>query len=202
MKNRAQAAFIWRIWIPFGKILSWIPISNTISKGVSAFAFPLWWRESTDGISDWALCPQPNVSASLHHSAFDSASWTNYQNKQYQRILKTRASNRACTAKEAVWTIQELKTSLVYWKANVLPAKNPVYRTLQTRTNCIFEFLQEQTKQGKIKRLAACTSQTASPFGCLNSFQLKIWSLFLGSLHSGPAEVCLFVLAALKTGTF
>ena len=33
------------------------------------------------------------------------------------------------------------------------------------------------------KGLAACNSQTASPFGCLNNFYFKILSNFLGSLH-------------------
>ncbi|WP_419511743.1 hypothetical protein, partial [Hominenteromicrobium sp.] len=37
--------------------------------------------------------------------------------------------------------------------------------------------------QGKAKGLAACNSQTASPFGCLNNFYFEILSNFLGSLH-------------------
>ncbi|WP_418554060.1 hypothetical protein, partial [Hominenteromicrobium sp.] len=37
--------------------------------------------------------------------------------------------------------------------------------------------------QGKAKGLAACNSQTASPFGCLNNFYFRILSNFLGSLH-------------------
>ena len=39
--------------------------------------------------------------------------------------------------------------------------------------------------QGKAKGLAACNSQTASPFGCLNNFYFKILSNFWGSLHYG-----------------
>ena len=39
--------------------------------------------------------------------------------------------------------------------------------------------------QGKAKGLAACNSQTASPFGCLNNFDFKILSNFWGSLHYG-----------------
>uniref|UniRef100_UPI004027FD30 hypothetical protein n=1 Tax=Gemmiger formicilis TaxID=745368 RepID=UPI004027FD30 len=37
------------------------------------------------------------------------------------------------------------------------------------------------------KGLAACNSQTASPFGCLNNFYFRILSNFLGSLqgHNG-----------------
>ena len=37
--------------------------------------------------------------------------------------------------------------------------------------------------KAKLKGLAACNSQTASPFGCLNNFYFKILSNFLGSLH-------------------
>ncbi len=34
----------------------------------------------------------------------------------------------------------------------------------------------------KIERLAACDSQTASPFGCLNHFPFEILSNFWGAL--------------------
>ena len=39
--------------------------------------------------------------------------------------------------------------------------------------------------------LAACNSQTASPFGCLNNFYFKILSNFLGSLQDGPVVLLL-----------
>ena len=38
-------------------------------------------------------------------------------------------------------------------------------------------------KEHLSKGLAACNSQTASPFSCLNNFYFKILSSFLGSLH-------------------
>ena len=44
-------------------------------------------------------------------------------------------------------------------------------------------FLQQPQDQGKAKGLAACNSQTASPFGCLNNFYFKILSNFWGSLQ-------------------
>ncbi|MBS4881022.1 MAG: hypothetical protein KH138_12150, partial [Firmicutes bacterium] len=34
------------------------------------------------------------------------------------------------------------------------------------------------------KGLAACNSQTANPFGCLNNFYFRILSNFLGSLQA------------------
>ena len=38
-------------------------------------------------------------------------------------------------------------------------------------------------KEHLSKGLAACNSQTASPFGCLNNFYFRILSNFLGSLQ-------------------
>ncbi|MDY5411068.1 MAG: hypothetical protein SPG86_05735, partial [Gemmiger sp.] len=43
--------------------------------------------------------------------------------------------------------------------------------------------LQQPQDQGKAKGLAACNSQTASPFGCLNNFYFTILSNFLGALQ-------------------
>ena len=57
--------------------------------------------------------------------------------------------------------------------------------SLQTGTDRISELLQQPQDQGKAKGLAACNSQTASPFGCLNNFYFKILSNFLGALHYG-----------------
>ena len=45
--------------------------------------------------------------------------------------------------------------------------------------------IKEYRRTGKATGLAACNSQTASPFGCLNNFYFKILSNFLGSLHDG-----------------
>ena len=55
--------------------------------------------------------------------------------------------------------------------------------SLQTGTDRISGLLQQPQDQGKAKGLAACNSQTASPFGCLNNFYCKILSNFWGSLH-------------------
>ncbi|WP_418566322.1 hypothetical protein, partial [Hominenteromicrobium sp.] len=47
--------------------------------------------------------------------------------------------------------------------------------------------------QGKAKGLAACNSQTASPFGCLNNFYFRILSNFLGSLHVHAGFRCVIL---------
>jgi hypothetical protein len=59
-----------------------------------------------------------------------------------------------------------------------------VHGTLQTGTRCISGLLQQPQDQGKTEGLAACNSQTTSPFGCLNNFYFKILSNFSGALHS------------------
>ncbi|MBS6881285.1 MAG: hypothetical protein KH190_10290, partial [Clostridiales bacterium] len=41
--------------------------------------------------------------------------------------------------------------------------------------------------------LAACNSQTASPFGCLNNFYFRILSNFLGSLHKNRGTGKIFI---------
>ena len=61
-----------------------------------------------------------------------------------------------------------------------------VFLLLSTGPNLdgtISGLLQQPQDQGKAEGLAACNSQTASPFGCLNNFYCKILSNFWGSLH-------------------
>ena len=61
---------------------------------------------------------------------------------------------------------------------------NQKWVTDQTGTDRISGLLQQPQDQGKAKGLAACNSQTASPFGCLNDFYFKILSNFWGSLQA------------------
>ena len=71
---------------------------------------------------------------------------------------------------------------------------NQKWVTDQAGTDRISGLLQQPQDQGKAKGLAACNSQTASPFGCLNNFYFKILSNFLGSLHMPAGD-----LFAIKT---
>ena len=92
------------------------------------------------------------------------------------------------------WTrhLQKFRTeqtsfSIFLWAAQkwaAVLAGVPLHGTLQTGTDRISRLLQQPQNQGKAKGLAACNSQTASPFGCLNNFYFKILSNFLGSLHA------------------
>ena len=60
----------------------------------------------------------------------------------------------------------------------------------------------ERTNQGKAEEPAACTSQTASPFGGLNSFCFEILSDFLGSLQLAgmPVSDCIAQLTRAAPG--
>ena len=60
---------------------------------------------------------------------------------------------------------------------------NQKWVTDQTGTDRISGLLQQPQDQGKAEGLAACNSQSASPFGCLNNFYFKILSNFWGSLQ-------------------
>ena len=60
---------------------------------------------------------------------------------------------------------------------------NQKWVTDQIGTDRISGLLQQPQDQGKAEGLAACNSQTASPFGCLNNFYFRILSNFLGSLQ-------------------
>ena len=61
-----------------------------------------------------------------------------------------------------------------------------IHGTLQARTDRLSGLLQQPQNQGKAEGLAACSSQTASPFGRLNNFCFELLSNFLGSLHMVP----------------
>lgn len=77
-----------------------------------------------------------------------------------------------------------LHFSLGAQKWAAISARISVHGALQTGTRWISGLLQQPQDQGKAKGLAACNSQTTSPFGCLNNFYFKILSNFLGSLHA------------------
>ena len=65
--------------------------------------------------------------------------------------------------------------------------QNQKWVTDQTGTDRISGLLQQPQDQGKTEGLAACNSQTASPFGCLNNFYFKILSNFWGvTSHACP----------------
>ena len=107
---------------------------------------------------------------------------------------------------QTCWTrhLQKFQTeqtsfSIFLWAAQkwaAVFAGVPLHGALQTGTRCISGLLQHPQNQGKTEGLAACNSQTTSPFGCLNNFYFKILSNFLGALHAFPTAYFDFFLFA------
>ena len=77
---------------------------------------------------------------------------------------------------------------------------NQKWVTDQTGTDRISGLLQQPQNQGKAKGLAACNSQTASPFGCLNNFYFKILSNFWGALHKNPRAAFIRLASLFSAG--
>ena len=75
-------------------------------------------------------------------------------------------------------------------------------RTSQAGTRCISGLLQQLQNQGKTEGPAACNSQTASPFGCLNNFYFRILSNFLGSLQFAVLTYFFILLSELKMALY
>ena len=73
------------------------------------------------------------------------------------------------------------------YQSAYISGKISVHGALQTGTRRISGLLQQPQNQSKTKGLAACNSQTTSPFGCLNNFYFRILSNFLGSLQFDAA---------------
>ena len=61
------------------------------------------------------------------------------------------------------------------YQSAYISGKISVHGALQIGTRRISGLLQQPQNQSKTKGLAACNSQTTSPFGCLNNFYFKIW---------------------------
>ena len=80
------------------------------------------------------------------------------------------------------------------YQSAYISGKISVHGALQTGTDRISGLLQQPQNQSKTKGLAACNSQTTSPFGCLNNFYFKILSNFSGSLHCPNAGDILLLL--------
>ena len=131
---------------------------------------PMWQSSVCLGRS--CICPQFSIctaaiwSAIPYRIALCSAWWQPCWTRHLQKFQTEQTS-----------------FSIFLWAAQKWPAVFagvPLHGALQTGTRCISGLLQHPQNQGKAKGLAACNSQTASPFGCLNNFYFKILSNFLG----------------------
>ena len=109
-----------------------------------------------------------------------------YQHKQYQQMLREKGVRQSMSRKGNCLDNAVIENFFGLLKSELLYLQEfQLHGTLQTGTDRISRLLQQPQDQGKAKGLAACNSQTASPFGCLNNFYFRILSNFLGSLHRG-----------------
>ena len=106
-----------------------------------------------------------------------------YQHKQYQQMLREKGVRQSMSRKGNCLDNAVIENFFGLLKVSCCIAGVPLHGTLQTGTDRISRLLQQPQDRGKAKGLAACNSQTASPFGCLNNFYFRLLSNFLGSLQ-------------------
>ncbi len=107
-----------------------------------------------------------------------------YQHKQYQQMLREKGVRQSMSRKGNCLDNAVIENFFGLLKSELLYLQE--FRSMEhfNGTDRISRLLQQPQDQGKAKGLAACNSQTASPFGCLNNFYFKILSNFWGSLHT------------------
>ena len=120
------------------------------------------------------------------------------QGWQYQCLCsRKRVSGKVWTARETVWTMQWQGTSSVCSKVSFFTCKKFSPHNTSNKNSPAAWTTTIPAHQGKVKGLAACNSQTTSPFGCLNNFYFEILSNFLGSLQqAGDNFLCFICLSA------
>ena len=123
-----------------------------------------------------------------------------YQHKQYQRLLKEKGIRQSMSRKGNCLDNAVIENFFGLLKSELLYLQE--FESMEHFKRELIEYLDYYNNrntsnknspaawtttipahQGKVKGLAACNSQTASPFGCLNILCLKYLSNFLGSLH-------------------
>ena len=109
-----------------------------------------------------------------------------YQHKQYQHMLRKKGVRQSMSQRKLSRQCRDGKFLWSSQKRTVLSPRIPIYGTLQTGTHWIPGLLQQPPYQAKVEGLAACSSQTTSPFSCLNNISLYLLSNFLGAVHYRP----------------
>ena len=107
-----------------------------------------------------------------------------YQHKQYQQMLREKGVRQSMSRKGNCLDNAVIENFFGLLKSELLYLQE--FRSMEhfkLELDRISRLLQQPQDQGKAKGLAACNSQTASPFGCLNNFYFRILSNFLGALH-------------------
>ena len=112
-----------------------------------------------------------------------------YQHRQYQRMLREKGIRQSMSRKGNCLDNAVIENFFGLLKSELLYLQE--FQSMEHFKLELIEYLDyynNRQHQGKAKGLAACSSQTASPFSCLNNFYFRILSNFLGSLHLTNAE--------------
>ncbi len=107
-----------------------------------------------------------------------------YQHKQYQQMLREKGVRQSMSRKGNCLDNAVIENFFGLLKSELLYLQE--FRSMEHFKLELIEYLDYYNNRrikANLKGLAACNSQTASPFGCLNNFYFKILSNFLGSLH-------------------
>ena len=107
-----------------------------------------------------------------------------YQHKQYQQMLKSKGIRQSMSRKGNCLDNAVMENFFAYSKVSCSICKNSSPWNSSNKNLLTISIITTISRnQGKAKGLAACSSQTTSPFGCLNNFYFQILSNFWGSLH-------------------
>ena len=113
-----------------------------------------------------------------------------YQHKQYQRMLREKGIRQSMSRKGNCLDNAVIENFFGLLKSELLYLQEfQSMEHFKQELDRISGLLQQPQDQGKAEGLAACNSQTASPFGCLNNFYFEILSNFLGSLQAYSSGV-------------
>ncbi len=104
-----------------------------------------------------------------------------YQHKQYQRMLQKKGVQQSMSRKGNCLDNAVIENFFGLLKSELLYLQE--FQSMEHFKQELVEYLDYYNNRRIKAKLAACNSQTASPFGCLNNFCFKLLSNFLGALH-------------------
>ena len=145
-----------------------------------------WFWKTSDASAEDAGSSETKAKTRTQYSALNRS--TAPCNSFYYHLKRMQKEDKYASVKEEI-TVGKTAPNLLNRDFHA-DKPNQKWVTDQTGTDRISGLLHQPQDQGKTEGLAACNSQTASPFGCLNNFNFKILSNFWGPLHSVRAAFC------------
>ena len=107
-----------------------------------------------------------------------------YQHKQYQRMLQEKGIRQSMSRKENCLDNAVIENFFGLLKSELLYLQE--FHSMEHFKQELIEYLDyynNRKSKAKLNGPAACNSQAASPFGCLNNFCVEFLSNFLGALQ-------------------